>query len=109
MVNHIKLYEIAATARNFEAFKVKYGKDVSDEQIKSIFDRFTKQQSRLQVKDIFKYTSLKDLTSALETKANYLFLLNTTALTQGDGQAQIRLTSKTYPHEIKKRKHLRTQ
>ena len=69
MVNHIKLYEIAATARNFEAFKVKYGKDVSDEQIKNIFDRFTKQQSRLQVKDIFKYASLKDLTSALETKS----------------------------------------
>ena len=69
MVNHIKLYEIAATARNFEAFKVKYGKDVSDEQIKSIFDRFTKQQSRLQIKDIFKYASLKDLTSALETKS----------------------------------------
>ena len=69
MVNHIKLYEIAATARNFEAFKAKYGKDVSDEQIKSIFDRFTKQQSRLQIKDIFKYASLKDLTSALETKS----------------------------------------
>ena len=69
MVNHIKLYEIAATARNFEAFKVKYGKDVSDEQLKSIFDRFTKQQSRLQIKDIFKYASLKDLTSALETKS----------------------------------------
>jgi 2'-5' RNA ligase len=69
MVNHIKLYEIAATARNFEAFKAKYGKDVSDEQLKSIFDRFTKQQSRLQIKDIFKYASLKDLTSALETKS----------------------------------------
>jgi hypothetical protein len=69
MVNHIKLYEIASTARNFEAFKAKYGKDLSDEQIKSIFDRFTKQQSRLQVKDIFKYASLKDLTSALETKS----------------------------------------
>ena len=69
MVNHIKLYEIAATAKNFEAFKVKYGKDVSDEQLKSIFDRFTKQQSRLQIKDIFKYASLKDLTSALETKS----------------------------------------
>jgi 2'-5' RNA ligase len=69
MVNHIKLYEIAATAKNFEAFKVKYGKDVSDEQLKSIFDRFTKQQSRLTIKDIFKYASLKDLTSALETKS----------------------------------------
>ena len=69
MVNHIKLYEIAATAKNFEAFKAKYGKDVSDEQLKSIFDRFNKQQSRLTIKDIFKYASLKDLTSALETKS----------------------------------------
>ena len=69
MVNHIKLYEIAATAKNFEMFKVKYGKDVSDEQLKSIFDRFNKQQSRLTIKDIFKYASLKDLTSALETKS----------------------------------------
>ena len=69
MVNHIKLYEIAATAKNFEMFKAKYGKDVSDEQLKSIFDRFNKQQSRLQIKDIFKYASLKDLTSALETKS----------------------------------------
>ena len=69
MVNHIKLYEIAATAKNFEMFKAKYGKDVSDEQLKSIFDRFAKQQSRLQIKDIFKYASLKDLTSALETKS----------------------------------------
>ena len=69
MVNHIKLYEIAATARNFEMFKAKYGKDVSDEQLKSIFDRFNKQQSRLTIKDIFKYASLKDLTSALETKS----------------------------------------
>ena len=69
MVNHIKLYEIAATAKNFEAFKAKYGKDVSDEQLKSIFDRFAKQQSRLTIKDIFKYASLKDLTSALETKS----------------------------------------
>ena len=69
MVNHIKLLEIAATAKNFEAFKAKYGKDVSDEQLKSIFDRFNKQQSRLTIKDIFKYASLKDLTSALETKS----------------------------------------
>ena len=69
MVNHIKLLEIAATARNFEMFKAKYGKDVSDEQLKSIFDRFNKQQSRLTIKDIFKYGSLKDLTSALETKS----------------------------------------
>jgi hypothetical protein len=69
MVDHIKLYEIAATAKNFEMFKAKYGKDVSDEQLKNIFDRFNKQQSRLQVKDIFKYASLKDLTSALETKS----------------------------------------
>ena len=69
MVNHIKLYEIAATAKNFEMFKAKYGKDVSDEQLKNIFDRFTKQQSRLTIKDIFKYGSLKDLTSALETKS----------------------------------------
>ena len=69
MVNHIKLLEIAATAKNFEMFKAKYGKDVSDEQLKSIFDRFAKQQSRLQIKDIFKYGSLKDLTSALETKS----------------------------------------
>ena len=69
MVNHIKLYEIAATAKNFEMFKVKYGKDVSDEQLKNIFDRFNKQQSRLQIKDIFKYASLKDLTAALETKS----------------------------------------
>jgi 2'-5' RNA ligase len=69
MVNHIKLYEIAAAAKNFEMFKAKYGKDVSDEQLKNIFDRFNKQQSRLQVKDIFKYASLKDLTSALETKS----------------------------------------
>ena len=52
MVNHIKLYEIAATAKNFEMFKAKYGKDVSDEQLKSIFDRFNKQQSRLQIKYI---------------------------------------------------------
>lgn len=69
MVNHIKLYEIAATAKNFEMFKVKYGKDVSDEQLKSIFDRFNKQQSRLTIKDIFKYGSLKDLNSELETKS----------------------------------------
>jgi 2'-5' RNA ligase len=69
MVNHIKLYEIAATAKNFEMFKAKYGKDVSDEQLKNIFDRFNKQQSRLTIKDIFKYASLKDLTSALETKS----------------------------------------
>ena len=69
MVNHIKLYEIAATAKNFEAFKAKYGKDVSDEQLKSIFDRFNKQQSRLTIKDIFKYGSLKDLNSELETKS----------------------------------------
>ena len=69
MVNHIKLLEIAATAKNFEMFKAKYGKDVSDEQLKSIFDRFNKQQSRLTIKDIFKYGSLKDLTSALETKS----------------------------------------
>jgi len=69
MVNHIKLLEIAATARNFEMFKAKYGKDVSDEQLKSIFDRFNKQQSRLTIKDIFKYGSLKDLNSELETKS----------------------------------------
>ena len=69
MVNHIKLYEIAATAKNFEMFKAKYGKDVSDEQLKSIFDRFNKQQSRLTIKDIFKYGSLKDLNSELETKS----------------------------------------
>ena len=69
MVNHIKLLEIAATAKNFEAFKAKYGKDVSDEQLKSIFDRFNKQQSRLTIKDIFKYGSLKDLNSELETKS----------------------------------------
>ena len=69
MVNHIKLYEIAATAKNFEMFKAKYGKDVSDEQLKNIFDRFNKQQSRLTIKDIFKYASLKDLTAALETKS----------------------------------------
>lgn len=69
MVNHIKLYEIAATAKNFEMFKAKYGKDVSDEQLKNIFDRFNKQQSRLTIKDIFRYASLKDLTSALETKS----------------------------------------
>ena len=69
MDNHIKLYEIAATAKNFEMFKAKYKENVPDEQLKSIFDRFTKQQSRLQIKDIFKYASLKDLTSALETKS----------------------------------------
>lgn len=69
MVNHIKLYEIAATAKNFEMFKAKYGKDVSDEQLKNIFDRFNKQQSRLTIKDIFRYASLKDLTAALETKS----------------------------------------
>ena len=69
MVNHIKLYEIAATAKNFEMFKAKYKENVPDEQLKNIFDRFTKQQSRLTIKDIFKYASLKDLTSALETKS----------------------------------------
>lgn len=44
-------------------------KDVSDEQLKNIFDRFNKQQSRLTIKDIFRYASLKDLTAALETKS----------------------------------------
>jgi len=39
------------------------------------------------------------------TKVSYLFLLNTMALIQDDGQAQIRLTFKTYQQEIRRRKH----
>jgi len=68
--DRVRLLEVALTNANVDKFNKKYQTNFTQDQLKDIFDRFNKQQSRLTIKDIFGYSSLQELKKAITAKSN---------------------------------------
>lgn len=59
------LNEVNASKDNITQFKTKYGSNLSDEEVTTIFNRFTQKQDSVSNKDIFKYSGLETLKTEL--------------------------------------------